>query len=126
MIIASVKPELLPQIRAALEGRLLELDGYETAAPLPACCSDAEAEEVLRKLMTRYRPGIARMDMPAEEIPRLLYAVERVASHAGWDDLRFVDGLNAVYEVWKSDFRSDARLVFLGIYRRTLKSLIGS
>ncbi len=125
MIIASARPELLPQIRAALEGRLLELDGCETA-PVPACCSDALAEEVLRKLMTRYRPGIARMDMPAEEIPHLLYAVERVASRAGWDDLRFVDSLNAVYEVWKSDFRSDARLIFLGIYRRALQSLIGS
>ena len=125
MIIASPSPELLPQIRAALERRLVELDGDEIA-PLPACCSDAEAEEALRKLMTRYCPAMARMDMPAEEIPRLLYAVERVASRAGWDDLRFVDSLNAVYEVWKSDFRIDARLIFLGIYRRALQSLIGS
>jgi hypothetical protein len=122
MINASARPELRPQLRAALARRLLELEGYENAS-LPARGSDAEAEEMLRKMMVQYRPGIAKKNLRTEDVSQLLVAAEAVASHVGWDDLRFVDSLNVLYESWEGDFRNEARLVFFGIYRRALQSL---
>lgn len=81
---------------------------------------------MLRKLMVRYRPRLARDDLSASETAALIDAVQMVASRVTWNDLRFVDGLNAVSEVWKADHHGDARNVFLAIYRRALLALINS
>lgn len=125
MTAVRARHELLPQLRIALATRLLEIDERENA-PLPPRCADTDAEEMLRKLMVRYRPGIARRDIPAEKIPDLLLAAESVASHAGWDDLRFIDALNSIYEAWQNDFQNDARPAFLAIYRRALQTMMSS
>ena len=117
--------ELVLPLRAALQGRLQEL-GEDESAPSTSRCSDAEAEEMLRKLMVRYRPKLAKGDLSFSEIPALIDSIKMVASCATWSDLRFVDGLNAIYEAWKIDYHSDARRGFLAVYRRALRTLIES
>ena len=122
---ARARFELRPQLWAALERRLLELEPYENA-PLPARSTNAEAEEMLRKIMVQYLPRILRKNLRTEEVFQLLFAAEVVASNVRLDDLRFVDCLNVLYETWEGGFRREARLVFLGIYRSALQSLTSS
>lgn len=118
-------PDILPLIRAKLQERLAQITAHEDESRL-ARDGTADAEQALYRLMIRYRPRLAENSLAEADIADLLDAAETVAKSTRWDDLRYIDSLNVIYECWPSDAQGDAKRAFLSAYCRALRSLVSS
>jgi len=123
MLTVCAIPELLPMLREKLQRRLSEIaDGAGAQWLAPA--STADAEDALRQLMVQYRPRVSRQAMAKTNLPKVLDAAATVASAVSWQDLRFIDAMNAVYEAWPAHYEAEARNAFVSAYRHALSSLV--
>src|SRR5579875_191739 len=96
----SVRPDnaLAPLLRRALASRLNELRVSLEAEPAEAAALDPEA--ALRRGMVILRPKLQRCAVSPDQADELVRTANVIAQHATWDDLRYIDALNAIHESW--------------------------
>jgi hypothetical protein len=125
MLTVKTRPEIEGIVREKLRERLRFLKP-DCGNPSPLCRSPLDPEESLRQLMVRYRPRLASRSLHDEDIRQVLDVASSVAANATMRDLRFIDALNATYEVWSNGYRPEIRNAFVCIYRTALISIVES
>jgi hypothetical protein len=123
MIDVRPAPHMRRAVEDALRTRLSALGAAEPPDHPAAAAPDPE--ESLRRLMVAHRPNIGRKRTIADEA-RLLGDIVAVAAQADWNDLRFIDALNAVHEAWDEAHMPRARAAFVRTYARALERMLAS
>ena len=118
-----ISPEVRAHLAAALASRLKEAGGAPPTAILAQGPPDAQAEEVLRRVMVRHFPRAQRTASKARG--RYLSLLVRLeASARDPDDLRYLDAFNNAWEVLQPGTApSDPALARFLLSYRSLLSL---
>lgn len=107
-------------LKVALADRLSAL-GEGTAADPPLSNLPIDvSEEALRYLSVPLRGRLRERRLSELDQALLSEKLGIVFGRANWQDLRYLDAFNVLYESWPVDYLADRRQHFLSLYRAVL------
>jgi hypothetical protein len=121
MIEVQPAPHMRRVVEDTLRARLSALGA--TAAPHSIMVAALNPEDSLCRLMVTHRPNIRRKRRVAAD-EKLLGDIAAVAGKSHWNDLRFIDALNALYEAWDEGYMPEARTAFLHAYADAIERML--
>ena len=118
-------PQLKPLLRESLAKRLQEIEPIDASTVERIEQADCQnPEEALRRLMVVLKPRLQRRMLSPNGFAELLVLARIIGNRAQWDDLRFIDALNSIHEVWPAKYQLDFRSNFNRSYAHGIRNLL--
>ncbi len=102
-------------IRSSLIRRIVDINS-SPLVPYFSSLDICDIEEILRRTMVSIFPLFLKKRHSLINPDELILNIKYLSLYSSSYDLRYIDALNNLYEVWDKDLFSDMYVLFIGYY----------